>query len=98
MLESLEIDLDFAKKVAIPAVTNLQELNSALSISKFVTSTDARSVVERVHQYTGSEQVGIGIKTVLDVVFEARTGRQGGPEVVETLTDLLVEKIQDKRF
>lgn len=94
----LEIDMDFAKKVAIPAVTNLQELGRVLNESRCLNSSDIKAVIASVQQRTGYDNVGVGIKTILDCVFEARAGGQQGQEVVETLADLLVEKIQDKEF
>lgn len=98
VLGNLEVLSAFPKKYAIPAVSNLQELDNALQTSQYLSPADARTVAQIVQRQTGSDRVGIGIKTVLDCVFEARFGRQEGPEVVEALADLLVEQIQDLDF
>lgn len=91
MLKMLEVDSDFAKKVAVPAVSNLQELGTILQESGFFNSQEIDGAVRNIQQRTGSDQVGVGIKTVLDCVFEARAG---GTEVIETFVELLVENIQ----
>ena len=92
VLKMLEVDGDFAKKVAVPAVSSLQELGTVLSESGFFNSAEIRGSLEYIQRRTGSDQLGIGIKTVLDCVFEARAG---GTDIMETFSDLLVEKIQD---
>ncbi|RFU78838.1 vesicular-fusion sec18 [Trichoderma arundinaceum] len=97
VLKMLEIDQDFAKKVAVPAVSNLRELSVVLHESRVLNSADVNQTINAIQDRTGSETVAVGVKTVLDCVFEARAG---GPSsnVVETLSDLLVEKIQELRL
>lgn len=89
--------MDFAKKVAVPAVSNTRELATVLQDSRVFNSEDINEAVNMVRQGAGSDSIGVGIKTVLDCIFEARAG--GGPSssVLETFTELLVEKIQDMR-
>ncbi|KAI1427503.1 P-loop containing nucleoside triphosphate hydrolase protein [Xylaria sp. FL1777] len=95
MLKMLEIDMDFAKKVAIPPVSNLQELRTVLRDSRVFNPEDIDEAVNLVQQAAGSDRIGVGIKTVLDCIFEARAG--GGPstEILRTFSELLVEKIQE---
>lgn len=88
----LEIDMDFAKKVAVPAVSNLKELSAVLRESRVFNSGDINEVINIVQQRTGSDSVGVGIKTVLDCIFEANAG---GETVMETFSELLLEKIQE---
>ncbi|KFA60871.1 hypothetical protein S40285_04838 [Stachybotrys chlorohalonatus IBT 40285] len=97
VLKMLEVDMDFAKKVAVPAVSNTRELATVLQDSRVFNSEDINEAVNMVRQGAGSDSIGVGIKTVLDCIFEARAG--GGPSssVLETFTELLVEKIQDMR-
>jgi vesicle-fusing ATPase len=93
----LEIDMDFAKKVAVPAVSNMQELGTVLQESRVFNPEDVNEAIHMVRQGAGSESVGVGIKTVLDSIFEARAG--GGPsgEILQTFSELMVEKIQELR-
>lgn len=90
----LEIDMDFAKKVAVPAVSTLRDLATVLQESRVFNSADINATLNEIQRLTGSDRVGVGIKTVLDCIFEAKAG---GPEsnMVETFTELLVEKIQE---
>ncbi|KAI0508293.1 P-loop containing nucleoside triphosphate hydrolase protein [Xylaria bambusicola] len=95
MLKMLEIDMDFAKKVAVPPVSNSNELRTVLRESRVFDPEDIEEAVNMVQQGAGSDKIGVGIKTVLDCIFEARAG--GGPssEIIRTFSELLVEKIQE---
>ncbi|KAH7159698.1 P-loop containing nucleoside triphosphate hydrolase protein [Dactylonectria estremocensis] len=95
VLRLLEIDMDFAKRVPVPAVSNVQELAMVLQDSRMFNTADVGQAIHIIQGRTGSDQVGVGIKTILDCIFEARAG--GNQEVLETFTDLLCEKIQEFR-
>ncbi|KAL2214280.1 AAA-domain-containing protein [Sarocladium strictum] len=96
VLKMLEIDMDFAKKVAVPAVSTLRELGTVLhEVSAFEDDSHIGSTLQQIQQQTGSEQVSVGIKTILDCVFEAKAGGREG--VVETFTELIIESIQEMR-
>lgn len=97
VLKMLEVDQDFAKKVAVPAVSNLRELAVVLHESRVLNSADVNQTINIIQERTGSESVAVGVKTVLDCIFEARAG-SGTSNVVETLSDLLVENIQEMRL
>nr|AER26946.1 NsfA [Epichloe amarillans] len=94
VLKMLEIDGDFAKKVAVPAVSNVRELATILQESRTFNSGDINQVINMVQQRTGSDTIGVGIKAIQDLIFEAKAG---GPnsDVLETFSDLLLEKIQE---
>lgn len=88
--------MDFAKKVAVPAVSTLRELGTVLhEVSAFEDDSHIGSTLQQIQQRTGSEQVSVGIKTILDCVFEAKAGGREG--VVETFTELIIESIQEMR-
>ncbi|KAI1813074.1 vesicle fusion factor [Poronia punctata] len=95
VLKMLEIDMDFAKKVAVPAVANTQELGTVLQHSRAFAPEDVSEAVNLVRRGAGSDSVGVGIKTVLDCIFEARAGGGESPEVTQTFSELMVEKIQE---
>jgi vesicle-fusing ATPase len=90
----LEVEQDFAKKVAVPAVSNLRELAVVLHESRVLNSEDVNQTISAIQERTGRDSVAVGVKSILDCIFEARAG---GPNsnVVETLTDLIVEKINE---
>lgn len=85
--------MDFAKKVAVPAVANLRELGTVLQESRVFDSGDVNQALNLVQQGIGSDAIGVGIKTVLDCIIEARQGR---PDV-ETFAELMIEKVQELR-
>jgi vesicle-fusing ATPase len=91
----LEIDMDFAKKVAVPAVANMQELGRVLQQSRVFKPEDVNEAVNLVRRGAGSDSVGVGIKTVLDCIFEARAGGGSSSEVSQTFSELMIEKIQE---
>ncbi|OTA08341.1 ATPase Sec18, required for ER to Golgi transport etc [Trichoderma parareesei] len=93
-LKMLEVEQDFAKKVAVPAVSNLRELAVVLHESRVLKSEDVNQTISAIQERTGRDSVAVGVKSILDCIFEARAG---GPNsnVVETLTDLIVEKINE---
>lgn len=89
----LEIDTDFAKRVAVPAVADAEELAAVLQESRVFNSNDIDQVVNLVRQRTGSDKVGIGIKTIQDLIFEAKAG-ESSSHVLETFSELLLDNIQ----
>ncbi|KAF5024674.1 hypothetical protein F66182_3244 [Fusarium sp. NRRL 66182] len=92
VLSALEIEDDFESKVAVPGVSNLRELATVLHESPAFNSNDVDATIDGIRRLTGSENVGVGIKTVLNCIFQANNG---GPEsnVGETFTELLVKRI-----
>ncbi|KAF7546220.1 hypothetical protein G7046_g9359 [Stylonectria norvegica] len=93
VLKMLEVDMDFDKEVAVPAVSNLRELSTVLQESRVFNSSDVGEAISIIQQRTGYDAVGVGIKTVLRFIFEAQ--RDGHNEdMLETFTDLMVENIQ----
>jgi vesicle-fusing ATPase len=94
VLKMLEIDNDFAKKVAVPGVSNLRELAAVLQESPEF-DYDVNATVNEIGRQTGSDSVGVGIKTILDCIFEAKRDPNG--QVVEAFVELVVGKIQELR-
>lgn len=90
----LEIDSDFAKKVAVPAISDLRELATVLEEMRVFNSGDINQLVNMVQERTGSDRVNIGIKAIQDYIFEAKAGGSG-EEVLETFSDLLIDRIQE---
>ena len=84
--------MDFARKVAVPAVTNLQELGNIFQKMGF-NSGEINGALGQIQQRTGSDRVDVGVRTIMDCVFEAKRAAAGGADVVETLADLMVENI-----
>ncbi|OAQ73240.1 vesicular-fusion protein SEC18 [Pochonia chlamydosporia 170] len=97
VLKMLEIDTDFAKKVAVPAVSDVHELATILQESSIFNSGDINQVINTVQQRTGSDKIGIGIKAIQDCIFESKAAETEG-SVLEAFSDLLLERIQEMSF
>ena len=57
VLKMLEIDMDFAKKVAVPGVSTLRELGAVLGESHLFDSGDVGQALGIIEQRTGGEAV-----------------------------------------
>lgn len=95
VLKMLEVYQDFAKKVAVPAVSNLRELGNVLHESQSFNNADINQIIGMLQERTGGDNVGVGIKTILDCIFESKTEAQTGG-AVETFVDLMVDNINDQ--
>ena len=93
MMKMLEVDNDFAKKVAVPAVSSLRELGTALEGSQSFSHNDITRICNIIQERMGSGEVGVGIKTIMSLVYEAKAGGQES-DIPETLAELIIEKIQ----
>ena len=87
----LEVDTKFAEDVAVPAVSSLRELGLVLQdCKKDFGSVDINQVLGGIQQRTGTQNVGIGIKTVLECVYKARRSPQ---DLTETFIDDISQRI-----
>ncbi|KYK55325.1 vesicle fusion factor NSFI [Drechmeria coniospora] len=94
MFKMLEIDMDFAKKVAVPAVSNLRELGMVIQESISIDQGIIHDIINMIQQRTGTETVGVGVKTVMDCIFEAKAG-ESEQEFSDTFVDLLLDNMQE---
>ena len=88
----LEIDGDFAKKVAVPALSHLDEVEKVLIESDRVADEDVGVVVDKLRRHCGSNRLSIAVKNVLDCIYEARADEDRA-NFPDTLADLLIERI-----
>lgn len=88
----LEVDGDFAKRVAVPTVSNIDELATVLQQSPLFNFGDVSQVIGRVQERTISDQFVMGIKAIQDCIFEARAG---GTDCLERFIELLVSRADD---
>lgn len=91
----LEINQDFEKQVYIPAVSSLRELGVILQSSGSINGGDINRILSMLQERLGENRWGLGIKTVLDCITEARAGEE---EVSETLVDLLMGAMDNLRI
>ncbi|KAL7941625.1 AAA domain-containing protein [Trichoderma barbatum] len=95
-LKLLEVDQDFDTTVAVPAVSNLGELEVVLRESRVLDAAGANQTINAIRERTGSESVAVGVKTIISCLFTARN--QGPNNMLEHLVDSLVERIHEIRL
>ncbi len=73
VLDQLDMTESFDRQIAVPAVADVRELATALQqFGAFADSADINQAINTVQQYNGgSDQVGVGIKTVLTMAESA---------------------------
>jgi vesicle-fusing ATPase len=76
-MEQLDITTAFDRQIRVPAVQNTREMEAVLAESgTFESPADVNEVLNRVREYTNSERVGVGIKTILTTAETARLSAQ----------------------
>ncbi|KAH8883908.1 vesicular-fusion protein SEC18 [Thozetella sp. PMI_491] len=87
VLESLDITSAFDRTIPVPAVKDLRELGNVLNeFGSFGSGADINEALNLVQQYTNSNNVGVGIKTVLTVAESATMSEQPAQWFAEQLS------------
>ncbi|KAK3902578.1 P-loop containing nucleoside triphosphate hydrolase protein [Staphylotrichum tortipilum] len=77
VMEQLDITTAFDREIRVPAVQNAQEMAAVLRGSgAFGGPDDVKEVMNKVAQFTESDRVGVGIKTILTTAETARLSNQ----------------------
>ncbi|KAK4237671.1 P-loop containing nucleoside triphosphate hydrolase protein [Achaetomium macrosporum] len=77
VMEQLDVTTAFDRQIRVPAVQNTREMEAVLAESgTFESPADVNEVLNRVREYTSSERVGVGIKTILTTAETARLSAQ----------------------
>lgn len=73
VLDQIDMTESFDRQIAVPAVADVRELATALQqFGAFPDPADINQAINTVRQYNGgSDQVGVGIKTVLTMAESA---------------------------
>jgi vesicle-fusing ATPase len=73
-MEQLDITTAFDRQIRVPAVQDVREMGAVLAeTGVFEGSPEGvDAVVRKVAEYTGSERVGVGVKTILTTSETAR--------------------------
>ncbi|KAJ4306729.1 transport between ER and Golgi ATPase protein [Collariella sp. IMI 366227] len=73
VVEQLDISTAFDRQIRVPAVQDTRELANVLAESgAFEGGEEVNEVLGRLGEYTNSERVGVGIKTILTTAETAR--------------------------
>jgi vesicle-fusing ATPase len=73
-MEQLDITTAFDRQIRVPAVQDTRELSAVLAESGAFEggAADVNLVLNRVREYSSSDRIGVGIKTILTTAETAR--------------------------
>ncbi|CCC05252.1 unnamed protein product [Sordaria macrospora k-hell] len=91
VMEQLDVTESFDYQIAVPAVNNLQELGAVLNeVGAFGGDQSAiTEVLSTLREYTGSDSVGVGVRTILTVAESADTSPDPKDWFVEKMAGLI---------
>jgi vesicle-fusing ATPase len=73
VMEQLDITTAFDRQIRVPAVQDTREMATVLTESgAFEGPADVNEVLNRLREYSSSDRVGVGIKTILTTAETAR--------------------------
>jgi vesicle-fusing ATPase len=91
-MEQLDMTSAFDREIPVPAVRDLRELSQVLKeTNAFESPADVNQALNAIQSYSDSQQVGVGIKTVLTI---AESARLAGDEPGQWFAEQLGEQIQ----
>lgn len=92
VMEQLDMTSAFDREIPVPAVRDLHELSNVLKeANSFDSPADVNEALNTIQEYSNSQQVGVGIKTVLTI---AESARLAGSEPGQWFAEQLGEQIQ----
>jgi hypothetical protein len=86
----LGINRKFHNTVEVPAISNLNELGFALQDLPVFDSSKINQSLSMIQQRLGSNNVNIGIKTVLRCIDQASRAEEEAEDFVQAFTDFVM--------
>ncbi|KAL8365207.1 hypothetical protein RB595_004150 [Gaeumannomyces hyphopodioides] len=86
VLDQLDIMDSFDREIAVPAVRNLKELGEVLAESQLFEPSDVNACLNGVQGITGTDSIGVGVKTVLSTAAGAQMARDPVDRFAELLS------------
>ena len=71
-LEQLNLLRRFQKQIAVPNVNTQMELAQILTDSGHYSENDIREVINEIQDITGSAEIGVSVKTILNCIGTAK--------------------------
>lgn len=90
VLDQLDIMDSFDREIAVPAVRNLKELGEVLTESQLFEPSDVNACLNGVQGITGTDSIGVGVKTVLSTAAGAQMARDPIDRFAELLSRAVV--------
>ncbi|KAF5574726.1 vesicle-fusing ATPase [Fusarium pseudoanthophilum] len=97
ILEELELSKDFSRDVYVPTVSNLRELKTVLQSRGGVAAGSADQTLARIYEHAGGDQVGVGIKPIMEFIAEAEMS-EDSDLFVNKFSNSVVKRIQSQRI
>jgi vesicle-fusing ATPase len=94
VLQQLDLFDCFDRELAVPNVTNLDELSAVLQeVRAFESSADLAESLNTLRDIAGSDKVGVGIKRVL---LGVETARQTPDDIVGRFADVMSKMMHSR--
>lgn len=79
-------------EIAVPAVSRLEDLDAILKEATVFEDQTRQAVLQQVYKRTGTEEVKVGIKNILNILDTSQAEEDNAPNIfVDLLSDLIVE-------
>ena len=92
VLQQLDLLRRFDAKIAVPNVNSKEELDFIMRNSGAFSESDSRRAVREIEEVTGSENIGVGIKSILTGI---KTAKQDSDQVSRFVT-FMAENIAEQ--
>jgi vesicle-fusing ATPase len=76
----------FRRQIPVPAIANMRELMTVIKARGVMNDMDINECGNMIMGQTGADRVGLGIKTVLECLEEARVAAARGGDLLEAFT------------
>lgn len=92
-LDQLNLLRRFQKQIAVPNVNTQQDLAQVLMNSRQFSDSDIGGVLSEIQDVTGSTEIGVGIKTILNCIGSAKQNAAEQKDVfVREITEAIALK------
>lgn len=89
VLERLDMTSLFTKRLFVNTVASTDELAQVMESQNFLDPNERMMVLNQIRQKTGSEVIGIGIKTLLSLITLTKVSRNPPAEFVSEVVDTI---------
>lgn len=89
VLERLDMTSLFTKRMFVNSVSSTEELEQVMEALEFLDTQDRAEVLRQIRAKSGSNILGIGIKTLLSLITLTRVSQNPATEFVEEVVDAI---------
>lgn len=92
VLQQLEIFRHFSRDISVPTVESYDELALVMRESKKFSGDDARYAIQEIQQITGSQEVRVGVKKVLEAIETAQQDESMASGFANAISSAIAER------